>query len=140
MTSPCPSGAVLLGLVDGDLGPDEAAAVEAHLASCPSCRDLARGFRADRPAFPEPELPPGFWASFDARLRARLPRRSSLLRRMWEVRVAVPVPALVAAAAALILLGAVGARSRPVGVPGAPVDRVVASDVDAAHIWISDLM
>jgi len=59
------------GLVDGALEPEEAAAIEAHLAGCEVCREQAaaeRRLAAELRGLPAPEPPAGF----EARLRARL--------------------------------------------------------------------
>jgi anti-sigma factor RsiW len=36
----------LAGYVDGDLPPDERAAIEEHLASCPSCQNYLASYQA----------------------------------------------------------------------------------------------
>lgn len=86
--------------LDGRLDEAARAEVEAHLASCPACRDEANAIggarTAARRAYGEAALPPGF----EARLRAALDRQSrrrSLLFR--AAAVAVPL----AAAACLVL-------------------------------------
>jgi anti-sigma factor RsiW len=88
-------------LVDGALAAPEAAAVEAHVASCGSCSALARAERAVHErlrGLPAPELPPGL----EARLRARLERsRSPWPALAWQF-------GLAAAAALVVVLWARG--------------------------------
>ena len=87
--------------LDGDLPPEEAASVQAHLASCAPCANLAAELGALRDALarlPAAEFPPG--------LAERIRRQAEserLLRRDRRLRPGRPVWA---AAAALILLAA----------------------------------
>jgi anti-sigma factor RsiW len=60
--------------VDGALPPEARAEVEAHLASCPACREqeaFERGLRERMRALPAPEMPPGL----EDRVRRRVRRR-----------------------------------------------------------------
>jgi hypothetical protein len=59
-------------LVDGELDPVQAAAVAAHLASCPECRaqaDAERALRERLRALPPPALPSGLEARLASRMR-----------------------------------------------------------------------
>lgn len=86
-------GEQVTAFVDGALGPDAAAAVEAHLAGCEACRDQAEAERrlaAELRALPAPEPPAGFEARLAARLRPRLrparwalPLAATLLVAIW---------------------------------------------------------
>jgi len=72
----CPTETVT-GWVDGELGPEERARVETHLATCPDCRAQAEeeaALRVRLRGLPAPEVPAGL----EDRLRRRLrpaPRR-----------------------------------------------------------------
>lgn len=82
-------------LVDAELEPREAAALEAHLSTCEACRAQADGERAVRQrlrALPQPELPPGL----ETRLRARLERGRGGLARLWAVGLPVAAALLMA--------------------------------------------
>ena len=112
-TTPAPAcdGTRVTAYVDGVLPAEARAEVEAHLATCPPCREqeaFERGLRERMRALPAPELPP----ALEARVRREIRRR--------------PVPAAVrwlplAAGLALAVLwgrGAaplrrLGARARP---------------------------
>lgn len=107
----------------GDSGP-EAAAIDAHLASCAACRDAFARLRdtlAAVEALPPEEPPPGFEARMWARIAPEL--HVSPWRRLlaWQTML---VPAM--AAAGLVLAAfAAGWLARPVA-PAAP-DRAVAA-------------
>lgn len=80
------------GYVDGALPPAERVEVEAHLASCPSCRaqaEFERGLRARLLSLPQPPFPLPLESSVRARLSRPAPRRA------WRV--------LLPMAAALVL-------------------------------------
>lgn len=82
------------GFVDGELDPEEAAAVAAHLEQCPTCRvqaEAERGLRARLRSLQAPALPVGL----EARVRDAAGRRPASLR--VAVRWALPL------AAALVL-------------------------------------
>ena len=75
-TTPTPAcdGTRVTAYVDEVLSPEDRAAVEAHLATCPTCRDqesFERGLRQRMRTLPVPELP----ASLEARVRRELRRR-----------------------------------------------------------------
>lgn len=86
--------------LDGELSPNEAAAVQAHLRDCADCSlqleglaavdDLARGLAV--------EAPGGYFDSFPARLREKLPARAPAPRRL---------PLWTLAAAAVLLVAVV---------------------------------
>lgn len=86
--------------LDGELSPNEAAAVQAHLRDCADCSlqleglaavdDLARGLVV--------EAPGGYFDSFPARLREKLPARAPAPRRL---------PLWTLAAAAVLLVAVV---------------------------------
>ncbi|HVN76683.1 MAG TPA: zf-HC2 domain-containing protein [Thermoanaerobaculaceae bacterium] len=111
-------------LLDGELGPAEAARVETHAAGCERCRLALAEARAlgERLTEPVPSLPAGFaaWA-----------RRRALARRwpeppLWWL--GVPVAWRAGLAALLLLAALAGAR---IGAALAS-DRFVASDLAAA--------
>jgi len=75
-TTPAPAcdGTRVTAYVDDVLSPEDRAAVEAHLATCPTCRDqeaFERGLRQRMRTLPAPELP----AELEARVRRELRRR-----------------------------------------------------------------
>jgi anti-sigma factor RsiW len=82
----------LSAFVDGEVTPARAAALGAHVATCPSCRaDLERAKHADdaiRAGGPEASLAP---------LRADLLRRTRPLRVRSRLRVLLPAAAIAAA-------------------------------------------
>lgn len=97
---------LLADYVDGSLGPEDRARVEAHVRDCPSCRqqlELAATARDALAALPDVDAPPGL--TFEVRRRARRPR-SGLA---WKV-------ATGAAAAAVLAAGIVVAVGPPGGV------------------------
>lgn len=70
------------GYVDGALGAEDRAEVEAHLASCAACLEQAafeRDLRAGLRALPVPEPRPGFEAEVRRRLRSEARRRPAWL-------------------------------------------------------------
>jgi anti-sigma factor RsiW len=75
-TTPLPAcdGTRVTAYVDGVLSAEARPEVEAHLRSCPSCRDqeeFERGLRARMRELPAPELP----AALEARVRREIRRR-----------------------------------------------------------------
>jgi anti-sigma factor RsiW len=75
-TTPAPAcdGTRVTAYVDEVLSAEDRAAVEAHLATCPTCRDqeaFERGLRQRMRTLPVPELP----AALEARVRRELRRR-----------------------------------------------------------------
>ncbi|MFZ1986868.1 MAG: zf-HC2 domain-containing protein, partial [Desulfatitalea sp.] len=75
--------------VDGELSPGEVQAVEMHLRDCVLCtRRLAELTTVDEMARGlEVEAPAGYFETFPARLRERLPERTPAPRRlpMWAL-------------------------------------------------------
>lgn len=95
-------GDLVSGLLDGELGPADAAAARAHLGSCPECRhghDVAVHARALVRALPPVEPPFGFFERM-VLARPRVARRSAL----------AGIAAGAAAAAAVVALASPGAR------------------------------
>ncbi len=99
---PCAETESRLSLwVDGDLPPEDAAAVRAHLAACASCAALAAELGALRDQLarlPAQALPPG--------LAGRIRRQAEAERLLRRDRRRLPGRPVWAAAAALILLAA----------------------------------
>jgi hypothetical protein len=100
----------LSAYLDGELGPGERAAVEAHLETCALCRsrlaELAGLDEAAR-ARPLPEPPAGYFESFPARVRAALEAEGAVSARARGLRAGPPRwrwPAWSWAAAAALLL------------------------------------
>lgn len=61
--------------LDGALGPRKRARLEAHLRSCPACRDARDALaRLQAEAVPRAERPDEYWAGFERRLEARIDR------------------------------------------------------------------
>lgn len=106
--------------VDGALTPREAAEVEAHLASCPRCREEERRLRrllAHAAALPRSVAPPrDLWPGVAERVERR---------RSWEWAAGLGPWALAAAAAVVLTVSAVlwqaggPARVRTVAIPAA---------------------
>jgi anti-sigma factor RsiW len=70
---------LLAGLVDGELGAEERAAVEAHLAKCGACRKLADGQRQAAAAYaryPVAEPTEPQWQAVWRKVGSRLPTRA----------------------------------------------------------------
>jgi anti-sigma factor RsiW len=75
-TTPTPAcdGPRITAYVDGVLPPEARAEVEAHLLSCPSCREqeaFERGLRERMRTLPAPEVPPGLEDRVRRRIRHR---------------------------------------------------------------------
>ena len=110
----------------GDTG-SEAAAIDAHLASCPACRDAFARLRdtlAAVEALPPEDPPPGFEARLWARIAPEL--HVSWWRRVRSWQTAL-VPAVAAASLGLVAFGA-GWWARPV----APQDSAAAGGAAVA--------
>jgi anti-sigma factor RsiW len=75
----------LSAYLDGELGADDREAVEAHLDGCPGCDRYLEELRAvDAAALEVPvEAPPGYFDTFPARVRARLPSPRSRRPPVW---------------------------------------------------------
>ncbi len=95
-------------LVDGTLGAADRAALEAHLATCPECRELADDLRAIRrtaEGLPELSPPARAWAAISARLEPPV----AVIRPVsasWRQRLGVPlaIAALLLAAVAITMV------------------------------------
>jgi anti-sigma factor (TIGR02949 family) len=77
------------GFVDGELGPDSAAALAAHLEACPTCRAQAeaeRALRARLRSLPAPALPEGLAAR--VRQASRLRPSAVAATSRWALPVA----------------------------------------------------
>jgi putative zinc finger protein len=98
---------LLAGFVDGSAGPDDAAAVVAHLATCPSCTDEVRVARSARDALRTLLEVASPWAGSDdgpvSATQLAETRRASVIslasRRDRRQKVARAAGALIAAAA-----------------------------------------
>lgn len=89
----------LSAYLDGELTPEEAAGVRAHLDSCEPCRAELASLRATKSLLgrlPQPALPAGFAAGLWSRIERPAPRRW-----LWWPR---PAMALAAAALAVVLV------------------------------------
>lgn len=128
--------------LDGDLGPDERAELEAHLADCPSCAGTLAELRiVVDAAAGAPELPPehDLWPGIEARLSPRSERRDRVIDLASRRRVIMTVPQLLAAALALILFSA-GAVWLAVGGRGeTSVDSAVALATPVTTVAFTDL-
>jgi hypothetical protein len=97
----------LSDFVDGDLSPDTAAMVEAHLHACPACRSLAADLRAVSLAgsmLDRPDPPDRVWAAIADRLATKPSVSWHARPSRWKW------PALAAAALLVALLGVVFGR------------------------------
>jgi len=92
--------------LDGELGPVEAAAVQAHLEACVTCHHAAAAARAVGEAL-EQLLPP-LTPAFVARTRERALARRLPAAPLWWL--AVPAPWRVALAGLVVLAALAGAR------------------------------
>jgi len=106
---PCPSDTQLGAFLDGELPEAEAAAIEAHVATCERCAaEVAAYARLDKlvATAPVPEVADDEWAAAWSTIAARIApepaQTSTLWSRLGRLRTAL-VPA---AAAALIALAA----------------------------------
>ena len=97
--------ALLDPFIDGELSPDEAARVQAHLDECPVCRAYVDDALAIRAAFPDAEdteLPEGFTKTVMARIRAEAAPRAEAAQQ--KSRPWLKVLASLAACCAVVLL------------------------------------
>jgi anti-sigma factor RsiW len=129
----------LSALLDGELAPERAAELRAHIGACPGCRArLAELARVDTAlsAAVLPAVPGSLRARLDARLASagrgdtpvRRSRRADAPRRAWRGRAA---GALAAAAAGIALYLAVATRE-PARPETAPAPPQVARPLEAA--------
>lgn len=102
----------LSAYLDGDLSPEAATKVEAHVAGCPRCAATLAELRAVVDAADRlPDLPPerDLWPAIEARLSPRRARdRRAGVIPIRRRRVVLTVPQLLAAAIALVLFSASG--------------------------------
>ena len=93
----CENYAALLDpFIDGELSPDEAARVQAHLDECPVCRAYVDDALAIRSAFPDAEdteLPEGFTKTVMARIRAEAAPRAEAEAAATEAPEELEAPA-----------------------------------------------
>jgi anti-sigma factor (TIGR02949 family) len=77
--------ALLTPLADGELAPDACAAIEAHLAACPSCRSAFEAETAGRALLRScaDRLTVNAPAALRARVRRALPAERAAARRRW---------------------------------------------------------
>jgi len=113
---------LLIGYLEGTLSASERAELDQHAAECAACRELlaAQSLLDD----PVPEVS----ADFDTRLYARI-RQSDARRQWWRRfvwRPAVPLAAVAAMAAVLLMVRAPG--------PDRPSDQPKQATVDRAEI------
>jgi hypothetical protein len=138
MTTPTHPEDLLAPYVDGSLGNDGRAAVDAHLAGCDRCRDevdLARRARTALSGLPDLEVPPG---TVRPGLTPRRAARERLRRASWVTGAAA---ASIAAITAIVLLNSGhGGGPSPAAAPerGVPhinaIVRQSGSNYDAAGI------
>jgi anti-sigma factor RsiW len=96
-------GPDLIAYRRGELGPDDRARVERHLAGCPACRQTLAAHDALLAALAaaRPGPPPVDWQRYRATLRARVARQRGWLGRPGLAPLALS--AVAAAAVALVL-------------------------------------
>ncbi len=95
---------LLSAWIDGEVTPEERAAVESHLAGCPACRDLAEDLRALSGAVASDEPPP-VPEELPARVAWRIRGESAAARRgasRWLRVVPLTAAATLAAVALLV--------------------------------------
>ncbi|MCC6749370.1 MAG: zf-HC2 domain-containing protein [Deltaproteobacteria bacterium] len=133
----CRACRVRLGeLVDGRLTSDEASALEAHLAACPTCRAHLSQLRAAMALVDaEPRIEPstGFDAAFARRLEAakRGAAKETEARGAWFRSLRLPIFAFAVAACVAVASVAVLRYGRPVHRP--PATRGAVSDLDVVR-------
>lgn len=117
----------------GDLGPDESAPVEAHLAACPACRELVAGLReshAGVAALAGEPMDPAALARIRQAVRRRILEEGAreTRRPAWALALAAGLVLAVIAAAVWLRAGAPDAGPTPAPaervaeLPGAPAD------------------
>jgi anti-sigma factor RsiW len=124
---------LIVETLSGTAAPDQRRLVEAHLATCATCRADAAWVEQTMSALregPEPQLRPDLWDGFMATLEARLAaehRRPWARARRWFRQ---PLHAWASAAAAAVLVVGLGAALMildrlPVATDGGPDDAAV---------------
>jgi hypothetical protein len=102
---------ILAEYVDGVLGPDQRASVEAHLSSCPACRqEVAMATEARRALAALPEVPAPAGVTLRVRRQARRPSRAG----RW-VAAAAAAAVLAGAGVIVITRGLVGGEQQTAG-------------------------
>ena len=100
----CISEDRLIDFVDGEVTPEEAASIQAHLEECPACGAAVESLRralgaAASDRVPEPE--PAYWAYFAGNVRSRVASRAESKKRRFRL---VLIPGLATAAACVLLV------------------------------------
>jgi anti-sigma factor RsiW len=139
--------ALLAGFVDGSAGPDEAATVEAHLATCPSCADEVRLARAAREALRTLPEAPSPWAErpegpvtaaqlAEARRGSVVPlaRRRDRQRTTSRAAAALVAAAAVVAGLVVVLPNLGGGPASTTAPAGARAPEATASDQSASSL------
>jgi hypothetical protein len=102
---------ILAEFVDGALGPDQRASVEAHLESCPACRqEVAMAAEAREALTAMPEVPAPVGVALRVRRQARRPSRAG----RW-VAAAAAAAVLAGAGAIVVTRGLVGGQGQSAG-------------------------
>ena len=127
----CDDHAALLDLyVDGELSPQEMAAVQAHLNECPGCRayvDDALALRAAFPTVDETEVPDGFAESVMAAIQAQTTPgapKAGTKKSPWPRLLA----SLAACCAIVLLIRGVGLGNGSKGEPAADMAAPMVSE------------
>jgi len=98
-------GELLSAYIDGELSTQEAAAVQAHVCACPSCRGISENLRRTKSVLaraPRRAMPPGLVADIEARL-TRPVMRELLMRLLPPIRRLVATATFAAAALAAVV-------------------------------------
>lgn len=114
----CPDRDILSAFIDGEVGHPWREALEAHVASCASCRAFVDGLRATRQAIQGEGGPD--WSGPMERVRRGVLARAArpAPTALWRRRLSIPVPLAAAAAAGVICIAialAVVSLRSPVG-------------------------
>jgi anti-sigma factor RsiW len=130
---------LLCDYVDGTLPPERKAAVERHLAECPSCTEMAADSAAAvafiesaAPVEPPPELITKILYDLDAAREKALPSKRSLLTLLGHWMGPVLQPRFVMGMAMTILSFSMLARFA-----GINVRQLSLSDLDPVRVWRS---
>jgi len=109
--------------IGGDLSTREAEAVEAHLATCESCRAEAESYRLSQ-AWLEDAMVSPFGAEDREALRQAVMSREAVERKAFPVRWLGWGAAMLAAASILFLMS----RSDPSAIPSLPAPRIATAE------------